>query len=96
MIPSATQKINLPLDTNLGKAPAVRSDSASMTEGNDHLFTSKTDQLIQLLEVNRRVRPEVIQRAQALANDPGYPSSEIIRRLSEMILKAEDPSEKLD
>jgi hypothetical protein len=39
------------------------------------------------------VRPEVVARAAALAADPSYPSPEIMRRVSEMILGSPDLSE---
>ena len=39
------------------------------------------------------IRPEVVERARALAADPSYPSKEIIQRVSQQILAAPDLSE---
>lgn len=39
------------------------------------------------------IRPEVVERARALAADSGYPSTEVITRVAEMILAAPDLSE---
>ncbi|MBL9202605.1 MAG: hypothetical protein JNL39_18985 [Opitutaceae bacterium] len=39
------------------------------------------------------VRPEVVERARALAADPDYPSIEIVQRIAEQILGAPDLSE---
>lgn len=39
------------------------------------------------------VRADVVARAQALAADPSYPSPEVMRRVSEMILGSPDLSE---
>jgi len=38
------------------------------------------------------IRPEVVERARALAADPGYPPSAVIRSVAEKILGAPDLS----
>lgn len=45
------------------------------------------------LERQPAIRPEVVERARALATDPGYPSAEVIKRVAEQILGAPDLSE---
>jgi len=60
----------------------------------DSLSTGQTENLRQALKNNPEVRPEVVARGKALAADPSYPSPEIMRRVSELIVNSEDPSEQ--
>lgn len=39
------------------------------------------------------IRPEVVARARALAEDPNYPPQEVLRKVAEQILAAPDLSE---
>ena len=63
---------------------APRTDSMSM---------ANAAALRSALAAQPEIRPEVVERARALAADPGYPSSAIIERVSQQILGAPDLSE---
>jgi hypothetical protein len=45
------------------------------------------------LERQPEIRPEVVERARALAADPSYPPVEIMRHVASQILAAPDLSE---
>ncbi len=59
----------------------------------DSMSTANAAALRSALVAQPEIRPEVVERARALAADPGYPSAAIIQKVSEQILKAPDLSE---
>ncbi|MBC7368209.1 MAG: hypothetical protein H7343_15585 [Undibacterium sp.] len=59
----------------------------------DTLNTESAAALRRALAEQPEIRPEVVERARALAADPGYPSAAIIQRVSEQILGSPDLSE---
>ena len=65
------------------RPPAVRPDRVS---------TQSAAALRAALTHQPEIRPEVVERARALANDPSYPSPEIIRQVAAVIVRAPDPS----
>lgn len=91
MIPSLSSSARTsPPDSTSGsnppqaRPPAFRPDRIS-TEGGAYLQAA--------LGREPSVRPEVLERARALAADPGYPSPAIIKRVAEQIVRAPDLSE---
>jgi hypothetical protein len=73
-----------------GQAPA-RPRAARPAD--DQVSTEGAAKLATELARQPEIRPEVVERAQALAADPNYPSPEIMRRVGEMILGSPDLSE---
>ncbi len=67
-----------------GRSQAIRPDRIS-TE-NAAFLKSELDR-------QPEVRPEVVERARALAADPSYPSTEIVRNVAQQILGSPDLSE---
>jgi hypothetical protein len=63
------------------------------TKTNDRLSTENTSRLRAALAQQPEIRPEVVERGRALAADPSYPSPEIIRKISAMIVQSPDLSE---
>ncbi len=59
---------------------------------NDTLSTTGIDQLRAALKASPEIRPEVVERGRMLAADPTYPSSEIVRQISEQIVRSPDLS----
>jgi hypothetical protein len=59
----------------------------------DQVSTESAAKLREELASQPEIRPEVLERAKALAADPSYPSAEVIRRVGEMILGSPDLSE---
>lgn len=64
--------------------------------GADRFLPEHTVALRAGLARHPEVRPEVVERARALAADPSYPSPEILRRVGEIILGSPDPAEQND
>jgi hypothetical protein len=60
----------------------------------DQVNTDQAAALRASLQQVAEVRPEVVERARALAADPGYPSDDIIRRISAAIVNSPDLSEE--
>lgn len=59
----------------------------------DQVSTESAAKLSTELGRQPEIRPEVVERAKALAADPNYPSPEVIRRVGEMILGSPDLTE---
>jgi hypothetical protein len=59
----------------------------------DQVSTESVAKLREELARQPEIRPEVVERAKALAADPGYPSADIIRRVGETILGSPDLSD---
>jgi hypothetical protein len=66
------------------RAPAPRADRIS---------TRNAVLLQSALARQPEIRPEVVERARALAEDPHYPSIDVIKRVAQQILRAPDLSE---
>ncbi|MCR6654575.1 MAG: hypothetical protein NVV63_01915 [Opitutus sp.] len=74
-------------------APAGHSGTRPLTQRPDQLSTENVEHLKAALAAQPEIRPEVVERAKALAADPEYPSLDILKRVSGMILAAPDLSE---
>lgn len=59
----------------------------------DHVSTESAAYLRGALERQPAIRPEMVERARALAGDPNYPPAQVIRRVAEQIVAAPDLSE---
>ncbi len=74
----------------LTAGPAAARPRAMRT---DQVSTESVARLRAELASQPEIRPEVVERAKALAADPSYPSAAIIRRVGETILGSPDLSE---
>ena len=59
----------------------------------DQIHIDKASALRTALQQVPEVRPEVVERARALAADPAYPSDSIVRQISQVIVNSPDLSE---
>ena len=59
----------------------------------DQIFSDKAAALRSSLQLVPEIRPEVVDRARALAADSAYPSDDIIRQVSALIVNSPDLSE---
>ena len=59
----------------------------------DQLSTDSASFLRAELTRQPEIRPEVVERARALAADPNYPSTETLRAVGKMLLNSPDLSE---
>lgn len=88
---SKTDNILRP-ETIAGRAPQSRPATPPPSE-TDNMSASSQATLQAALGKHPEVRPEVVERGKQLLVDGNYPPKEIIRRLSEMLVKAPDLSE---
>jgi hypothetical protein len=74
-------------------AAANASASRAHRGATDQIHIDKAAALRASLGQVPEIRPEVVARARALAADPSYPSDEIIRHVSGVIVNSPDLSE---
>jgi hypothetical protein len=67
-----------------GRQPAVRPDELAL---------DSLPQLRQALLEQPEIRSEVVERGRALAADPGYPSTDILRQIGGLLIEAPDLTE---
>jgi hypothetical protein len=74
-------------------AAAGQSGSHPTPPRPDKLSTESDEFLRSALSRQPEVRPDVVERAKALAADPSYPSAEILNRVAGLIVNSPDLSE---
>ena len=72
-------------------APKPRARSVEM--GSDHLSLAHAELLRTALANQPAIRPEVVERGRILAADPAWPTHDIMRRVSQLILQSPDLTE---
>jgi hypothetical protein len=60
----------------------------------DRISTENAAFLHAALERQPEIRPEVVERARALAADPNYPPREVLQHVAQQILNSPDLSEE--
>lgn len=75
---------------------AASNPSASRVQGSpsDRIHIDMPAALRASLQQVPEIRPEVVERARALAADPAYPSADIINKVSATIVNSPDLSEE--
>jgi hypothetical protein len=68
--------------------------SAQESAGAERLSASSQATLQSVLRSQPELRPEVVERGRQLVVDGNYPSKEIVRRLSEILVNSIDLSEQ--
>ena len=86
---SSTDRAARP-DLVSGPAPATE---RPQTPRSDQISTEGAAFLKAELDRQPEIRPEVVERARALATDPNYPPVEVLRNVAEQILNSPDLSE---
>jgi hypothetical protein len=91
MISSTSSSDRAPRPEALSAAgqPAVRQQAPRL----DRISTDNAAFLRGALERQPAIRPEVVERARALAADPSYPPQEVLKKVAEQILRSPDLSE---
>ncbi len=92
MIPS-TPSSNRPLRPDNTPPISPKSNGPAARPGADQLSLDKVELLRQALAAQPEIRPEVVERGRVLAADPSWPTPGILRKVSEIILRAPDLSE---
>jgi len=89
---SSTPSSNRPLRPDT--TPLLpKSTGPAAGPGADQLSLDKIELLRQALAAQPEIRPDVVERARALAADPSWPPHEVLRKVSEIILRAPDLTE---
>jgi hypothetical protein len=84
--------ISLRAEAIAGQLSRPLATSAKATE-TDRLSSASQDTLLAALNEQPEVRPEEVERGHQLLAAGNYPPTEIIRRLTEMIVASNDLSE---
>ena len=92
MIQSASSSIPPARAIAIAAGPAASAAQAKRPSI-DQVHIDKASSLRSSLQQVPEIRPEVVERARALAADPNYPSAGIIRQISQAIVNSPDLSE---
>jgi hypothetical protein len=92
MIPSTSPSDRIPA-ANIPAVNLRKSAAAPTDPDGDSLSTEKAEQLGAALAGQPEIRPEVVARGLALASDPNYPSTSVIRSVASQILASPDLTE---
>lgn len=90
--PTSQTDSTLRLGTLASKSAQAKADAPAST-ATDTLSSSSQNTLKDILKSQPEVRPEVVNNGHKLAVDGNYPPREIIRRLSELLVRSVDLSE---
>lgn len=93
MINSTSKTDSVPRLNPILPKPVQAGASAPAPAASDTITTSSQATLREILRSQPEVRPEVVSNGQKLAVDGNYPPKEIIRRLSELLVRSVDLSE---
>lgn len=74
-------------------AAAAQASTRPSTPRPDQLSTENAAYLREALARQPEIRPEVVERARGLADDPNYPSIDVLRHVSAVILGTPDLTE---
>jgi hypothetical protein len=75
------------------RRPRVSGGADAAPAARDRVSTPGSTSLRSALAATPAIRPEVVERAKALALDPNYPPLQIIERVARLIAQSEDLSE---
>ena len=90
---SSTPSSNRPLRPDPTTAIASKSAGSHSGPGADQLSLDKIELLRAALAAQPEIRPEAVARGRALAADPSWPPTSVLRQVSQIILRAPDLSE---
>jgi len=66
--------------------PAQPASTQNAAEAEDSFSPAQNATLVNMLQQQPEVRPEALQRAQALVADPNYPSTDIVAGLAKLFI----------
>jgi len=94
MIHSASSSPSFDPRTEAVKAAASGPAAKPAQSASDQIHIDKASILRAGLQQVPEIRPEVVERARALAADPAYPADSIINKISAAIVYSPDLSEE--
>ena len=80
--PVTTPAVPQPPQTNTPKSPTT---VATQTAA-DSFQPAQNERLVKMLQEQPDVRPEAVERAKNLANDPNYPGADAISKLANLFI----------
>jgi hypothetical protein len=83
-----------PLPRPNGYSPATSPASRRTVAAGDRLETASLDHLRASVAAIPAVRADVVELGRSLANDPGYPSDQIVEKLAALLVR--QPDDDLD
>ncbi len=93
MITNTNNLGSVPTPANVAPRPSTpRAELPQALAANDSLHTEHAVRLQTALAQTPALRPEVVERASALAKDPGYPSMAIMGKIGRLIAQSKDLS----
>lgn len=93
MITNTNNLGSVPTPANVSPRPSLpRAELPQGLPANDSLNTEHAARLNAALAQTPALRPEVIERASALAKDPGYPSTAIMGKIGLLLAQSKDLS----
>ncbi len=92
---SSTPSSNRPLRPDSTPPILPKPTGPAAGPGHDQLSLEKIELLREALARQPAVRPEVVERGRTLAADPSWPPQDVLRKVSEIILRAPDLTEDL-
>ncbi len=93
MINSTSKTDNILRPETIAARPPQNRPTAQVPAETDTIRASSQENLKEALRAQPEVRPELVERGKQLLADGNYPPREIIRRLSEMLMKSADLAE---
>jgi hypothetical protein len=91
---SSTPSSNRPLRPDTVPAVVTKPTAANRGPGHDQLSLESVALLREALAAQPEIRPDVVARGRFLAADPAWPSPAVLRKVSEIILRAPDLTEE--
>jgi hypothetical protein len=93
MISSASSSLSS-AQTNLSAGLGAKASGRPAMLGEDQLDLGKTSELRRTFSQEPAIRAEVVARARALAADPAYPSTKVLRDVAMRLISSPDLSEQ--
>ncbi len=90
---SSTSSADRTPRSDLVSAAAAQNTASNPPGKSDQISTDNASFLKSALASQPEIRPEEVERATALAADPSYPSTSILRSVASQILASPDLSE---
>ena len=91
---SSTPSSNRPLRPDAVPSMAPKNASSSPAPGKDQLSLESINLLREALAAQPEIRADVVARGRVLAADPAWPPQAVLRKVSEIILRARDLTEE--
>jgi len=83
--------INTPIQLSTVKLKAQQPNRAPTTSTTPSPERAKTDDQMESLRSEPDIRPTELSRAQAMVNDPNYPSDDILSKVAEVLINDPQP-----